>query len=277
MDREIKRRKIIAIYVLLLTVVVGLLYWSLKSEPTCFDGRKNQGEEGIDCGGLCDLCKVEIKAKDLLVPESVFIYGGPEKYDVLAKVRNPNDKLGSPKFSYKFTLKNAAGNVLAEKEGKNFILPSETKNIIETNLETQESPQSLVVEIKNAEWINFLDYAKAEYESPRLNIYKEGYLPVTSGIGFGNASGLLRNESPFDYHIIYVSVVLRDFSGDPIAVNKMEVRDVGAKEERAFQLFWPNSFSGVVEKIEVEAKTDVFDPNNFIEKKLPGGRFQGNK
>lgn len=277
MDRERKRKKIIGIYVLLIAAVAGLLYWSLKAEPTCFDKKKNQGEEGIDCGGLCDPCKAEIKASDLLVQESVFIYGGPGKYDVLAKVRNPNDKLGSPKFYYKFVLKNAAGEILAEKEGTSFILPAETKNIIETNLETQEAPLGVTVEIKNTEWINFLDYAKPEYESPRLNIYREEYRPVSSGIGFGNATGLLRNESPFDYHIIYVSVVLRDFSGDPIAVNKMEIRDLGAKEERDFQLFWPNSFPGVVEGIEAEAKTDVFDLDNFIEKKLPGGRFQGYK
>lgn len=277
MDRDRKRKKIIAIYVSLVILVAIVLYWLLKADPTCFDGKKNQGEEGIDCGGLCDLCKVEIQARDLLVSESVFIYGGPERYDVLAKVHNPNDKLGSPSYSYKFILKNAAGEVLAEKEGNNFILPSETKYIIETNLETQEAPQSLVVEIGDAEWINFLDYAKPEYESPRLNIYKEQYSPITSGIGFGNVTGLLRNESPFDYHIIHVGVVLRDFSGDPIAVNKTEVRDIGAKEERDFQLFWPNSFPGVVEGIEVEAKTDVFDLDNFIEKKLPGGRFQGNQ
>lgn len=275
MDREIKRKKIIAVYVTLFALITFFLYWTLKADPTCFDKKKNQGEEGIDCGGLCDLCRTEIKAQDLIIQESDFIYGGPGKYDVLVKVRNPNDKSGGRRFAYKFSLKNAVGDVLAEKEGSSFILQAETKNIIETNLETQEAPHSVAVEIVRTEWIDFWDYARPEYESPRLNIYKKRYQVVSSGIGFGQVDGLLRNESPFDYHIAYVSVVLRDFTGDPIAVNKLEIRDIGAKEERDFLLVWPNSFPGVVAEIETEAKTNIYDADNFIEKKLPGGRFQG--
>lgn len=260
---------IIAIYVLLFAAVAVPWYFSVRPDPTCSDKKKNQGEEKVDCGGPCRPCKVEINAQDLLIQESKLIYGGPEKYDVLVRVKNSNDQYGSPEFNYKIVLKNSSGGVLAEREGKSFILPTETKNIIETNLATQEKPQAAEASISDTNWVEFW-----EYERPRLNIYRKKYGPISSGAGFSEATGLLRNEGASDFHIVNVSVVLRDLFGEPLAVNKMEIRDIGAKEERDFRLFWPNSFPGEAKEIETEAKTDVYDSENFIKKNLPGGRFQ---
>ncbi|RLI90517.1 MAG: hypothetical protein DRO95_06075, partial [Candidatus Altiarchaeales archaeon] len=51
--------------------------------PSCFDGIQNQGEEGVDCGGPCEPCGVETTiAGEVVVEEKVEIIRMEEKFDV---------------------------------------------------------------------------------------------------------------------------------------------------------------------------------------------------
>lgn len=259
MTRATKRTTIILIYLAILASLFYAIYSIVKPAPTCFDGKKNQHEEGVDCGGPCDKCAIEIEAKDLEITETAFIYGGPGKFDTLAKVTNANNQFGSSSFSYEFILKDSSGNVVARKAGKSFILPSETKYIIETGLDSQIEVASVGFEITNTEWQEFINNDK-----PKINIYSKDYSQITSGVGYSQAYGLLRNENPFDFNLIKVKVVLRDVFNKPIAVNTTEMRTVKAGEERDFRLLWPTSFPGDVHSYEVEAEADVFNTENFI-------------
>ena len=40
---------------IILVIVLIIIAPYLRSDPTCFDGKQNGNEEGIDCGGSCDL------------------------------------------------------------------------------------------------------------------------------------------------------------------------------------------------------------------------------
>ena len=46
----------------------------VKPEETCFDGIKNQNEEGIDCGGVCKPC-VELPAPKKVPLMKAFLIG----------------------------------------------------------------------------------------------------------------------------------------------------------------------------------------------------------
>lgn len=269
MTRGIKRSAIIAIYLLIFSLISCGIYAMLRPAPTCLDDKKNQREEGIDCGGPCAPCQKAISTQELKIEETAFVYGGPEKFDVLAKITNPNNEYGSPAFSYEFILKGADGGELSRRSGEEFILPGETKYVIETNLETGIQPQSVEYQIKKTDWQEFIDYQK-----PGLNIYSKRYNLIASGVGYGEAYGLLKNESPFDFNFIKIKVVLRDGFGKPIALNTTDVRTINSGEQRDFRLLWPLSFPGDVQNVEMEAEADVFNSQNFIKKYLPGGKFQ---
>lgn len=269
MGRIIKRLFIILIYLVILALLVLLVYSLVKSKPTCFDGEKNQGEERIDCGGPCRKCEDDNQIQALTINGEAFVFGGPGKYDVVAKVFNPNSDYGSPKFSYELILKDSTGSEIARRTDTGFILPVETKYIIETGLETEKAPSDIEINITDVQWEEFIDY-----EKPKLNIYNKRYDKISSGTGYGEAFGLLRNESPFDFNLIEINVILKDSSGNPIALNSTDMRTVGANEERDFRLVWPSSFPGEVQGVEMEAEADIFSNDNFIRKYLPGGRFQ---
>lgn len=273
LQRNHKRAIIIFVYLIIFFLLGWMVYSWIKPAPTCEDGKKNQNETGIDCGGVCGACKETYQTQDLIVKEKSFVAFGTGMYDVMARISNPNNQLGSSDFSYEFILKDANGNVLVRRSGKSFILPVESKYIIETNLESKEVPASVDVLVGSPKWEEFFGY-----EKPELNIYSKQYNLISSGIGYSEAKGLLRNESSFDFEKIKVNVVLRDENGTPVAFNSTEMKTIKAGEERDFRLFWPINFPGSVKDApEMEAEADVFDSQNFIKSYIRGNQnFQKN-
>jgi hypothetical protein len=262
--RSFKKTVIIIVYIILFFLLGYLAYSLFKTKPTCFDGVQNQKEEGIDCGGSCAVCVKEPEVVPIAIKEKTFVYGGQGKVDVMARISNPNSRFGADKFDYKFVLKGADGSVLAERIGKDFILPAGSKYIVENNLETANQPVSVEFSVSNSEWQEF-----SGFEEPQLNIYNKRYDLISSGVGFSKVYALMRNESPFDFNVVKIKVILRDANQKPVAVNATEMRTILSNEQRDFTLIWQNSFPGDVLYVDVEAQANVFDSQNFIKTYSP--------
>ncbi len=272
LSRRNKQYVIALVYFTIAVLLGTIIYYAfIKAPETCFDNKQNQDETGIDCGGVCAaVCKENIVAEALQMKEVAFVPGGENRFDVLGKVYNPNDEIGASSFAYAVSLKDGTGATLASRSGMSYILPQENKYILELNLETSARPATAMFEISEVEWERFSGYQ----EKPNINIYQKRYDRISSGAGFGEAYGLLSNESPYDFRSITVKVILRDQAYNPLAFNVTEMRTVQSNEERDFRLIWPNAFFGTVEKVEMEVDADVYHSENFIRQYLPGGKFQ---
>ncbi|OGI19567.1 MAG: hypothetical protein A3J06_00345 [Candidatus Moranbacteria bacterium RIFCSPLOWO2_02_FULL_48_19] len=271
LPRLIKQFLIALIYLIIAVLLGVLIYYAfIKAPETCSDSKQNQNETGIDCGGVCAACKENITGEALQFMEQAFVPAGNGKYDVLARVYNPNDVEGASSFTYTAVLKDSGGNVLATRSGKSYILPQENKYILELNLATTATPAMAAFTVDSVEWARLSGYQ----EKPTVNIYQKSYSEISSGAGFGEVKGLLMNESSYDFRSIIVKVILRDSVGSPLAFNSTEIRTVLSSEERDFRLVWPSAFPGVVEKVEMEVDADVYHSDNFIRQYLPGGKFQ---
>jgi hypothetical protein len=269
-SRKYRQIVISFIYVVLFSLFSAFVYYVfLKAPETCLDGKQNQDESGIDCGGVCGACPDLITGQDLEVKEVAFVPGGGNRYDVLAKIHNPNDEAGASSFAYSFVLKDVSGKIIATRSGTDYVLPQESKYIIGLNLDVDTlSAASVNLEIRDVTWERFSGYQ----EKPQVNVYQKSYAQISSGgAGFGEAKGLVSNESTYDFRSLVVKVILRDASGKPLAVNSTEMRTVGAHEQRDFRLIWPNAFPGTVERVDMEVDADVYHSDNFIKQYLPGG------
>lgn len=272
LPRSVKQFVVALIYFFIVVLLGVFVYYAfIKAPETCFDSKQNQNETGIDCGGVCAMvCKEIVVGEDLRFTEVAFVPGGDGKYDVLGKVYNPNDTEGASSFAYTVTLKDSNGEILATRSGKSYILPQENKYILELNLETATAPITAAFAVNSIEWARLSGYQ----EKPAVNIYQKSYSQISSGAGFSEARGLLRNDSSYDFRSIIVRVILRDNAGSPLAFNATEIRTVLSSEERDFRLVWPSAFPGTVEKVEMEVDADVYHSDNFIRQYLPGGKFQ---
>ncbi len=268
-NRKTKRLFIAIVYVVFFGVVGALLYYIFEPAPTCNDGVQNQSENGIDCGGPCATCEKIINAEEIKIDEKYFVYGNKNQFDVMASITNPNDKYGAISFNYEFQLLDQAGSVLEKRNGSSFILPDESKYIMELNLYSAINPYKINFEIKDVKWDEFLEYAE-----PKLSIYQKNYYEEFEK---NITSGLLRNESYFDFNSIELMIVLRDSNGKPVALGKNEMRTIKSQEERDFKLIWPYKFSESVANVDIKAEANVFDSDNFIKKYLPSRQFQDYK
>lgn len=246
----------------------GVYYAFLKAPETCFDTKKNQNEQGVDCGGICtNACIEVVVGRDIETKEIAFVPGGNDRYDVLARVFNSNDTIGATSFRYTFELRDRGGTVLGTRSGTSYILPQETKSIIELNLEPSTVPAEVVLKITDVVWERLSGYQ----ERPAVNIYQKRFGQVVEGFGFFEAYGLLSNESSYDFRTLTVRVILRDAFGKPLAFNTHRMDTINAHETRDFKLVWPLPFPGTVERADMEIDADVYHSENFIEQYFPGG------
>lgn len=262
-NTEKKKYIIIFIYLTFFILIILGLYFSFKSEETCTDGKQNQNERGVDCGGVCQKECDTIEAQNLVIGEVGLVHSGIlEKYDFYAKISNPNAVFGNKNFAYEINLKDQEGNTIAVRKGSGFILPGEEKYIVETNIETAKIPFSQEFKILSYDWVRLEDY----YEKPDIQIINKNYSEIFEGVGFANAQGLLRNRSPFDFNSIKIQLILKDSDGKVLALNSTAMQTIKAGEDRDFKVFWPSSFPGTVSTMEAQAEVNIFNSEAFLKR-----------
>lgn len=257
--QTMKRALVFFAYIVFFALVGFGIYYLITPNATCSDGKKNQGEKDVDCGGPCIPCKIQFKGDDLILEEKTFVPGGNNTYDALIKLSNPNNSFGASSFHYVITLKDDFGKVLATREGDDYILPADSKYVAQLGLETENSqvPAKLDFLITDTKWSQL-----NSNEKPQLNVYNKKFGPNVDGPG-NRAEGLISNESANDFKKVNVVVVLRDENGNVLGVSVAQEENLRAKKEIGFVLTWPYAFSKTVQSMEVDTQTNVFDSQNF--------------
>jgi hypothetical protein len=269
MKRTTKRLVIIAVYFLIVFGIIFLVWWGNRPAQSCFDGKQNQNESGIDCGGVCGACPEIIRAQDIEIQDVHVVYGGVRKYDVVAKVYNPNPLYGAATLPYKITLEDRQGNVIVQKEDSTFILPTEERNIVMLNIEADTAPAKAQIALGDVEWVKFVDY-----EDPDFTVEGTKFGTVKNSTNYAEVFGIIHNNSAFDFTKVRAHIILLDERKKPIAVNTTEVGAFNAFDQRDFVIGWPYKFPGEIKDVEIEVETNVFDSQNYTEQYLPGGRFE---
>ncbi len=133
-----QRRKttyIISILFVFAIIAAVVLFFALKKVPTCFDGIQNEGEQGIDCGGPCQiLCRAQYG-------DPVVIWGPRwEKiisngtYSFLTYVQNPNIGAGAYNVPYTLKVYDKDNILLYQKNDTAYIPPDNNFVIFEDNI-----------------------------------------------------------------------------------------------------------------------------------------------
>ena len=116
-------------YLVILILIVMWIYNGIfTSDPTCFDGSKNQNETGVDCGGVCVPC--DEKELSLLRPGLIQIFPLRNgRVVILGNVTNPNESHDAEKFSYDFIVYDTANHLLEKISGDDSVSSLERRYI----------------------------------------------------------------------------------------------------------------------------------------------------
>jgi len=259
-----KQFKIAGIFIAILAIIiVGIWLLSKAGGATCFDNIQNQGEKGIDCGGPCGLCPEDTREALIIVSDDV-ISTTENNFDFVFSVRNPNKDWGVELVKYDLKFFNSTGLVFS-KQVETYILPGETKYIIEQKLSVDDLSK-IDIELNSVEWRKLKDFNEID-----LRIKDQAYNILDNG-GI-KLFGTIENKSNFDLNEIQAIGLLFN-NGKIISVGQTNVRTILTREDRYFEINWPYEISEEITSFELNPYTNVFLNENFIKTYGTSERFK---
>ncbi len=262
--RSRKRARLMFAYIGIFSIFFASLFLLFKASPTCSDGKRNQGEVEVDCGGPCKPCTEKIVLEPIEISDYEWVYSFEDKYDFVASLKNPNNKYGASKFKYRVVIQTQEGEEpILTKWVSSFALPGERKILLLQGIELENPPTSIKMELdtKEVEWEKYTDF-----EGPDFIINEKHYQELGGGdTNFSRAWGTVINRGSVDFEEVFVKVFLRDSDGKLLATNSDLLGGFRAGARRDFNMLFPARFEGEVDSsdIDIEIETNPFNDENL--------------
>ncbi len=238
-------RKVEYLGALLLCVVLligGFVWWLLDVPPTCGDGKMNQNELAIDCGGVCDLRCIS-ETRRLLTKWVQPLEVSPGFWSVVAYMENPNLQSYTNRVAYRFKLYNEANTLIAEREGGIFIHGDPVVPIFEGGIDISgEYVARAFIEFENEPvWYALRIPIDLDIEQPTLT--QETFLPrITASVV---------NREFFEVRNIEVVALVFDTDDNIMAASETIVPLLLSRGRSNVTFTWPRSFPREVGRIEL--------------------------
>lgn len=172
------KRKLFFVFLAIIIVLflAFLIYLNFKPIPqSCFDGKKNFDEEGVDCGGSCPPCELR-KFVPLKKYETQLLIYPNKTFDLFSLIENPNQKLGLKKIKYQFLIYDKTGILKATTSIKETILlPEEKRFLLELN-QTLPNFEIGKVDLKIFEPLKNDWFKVNEKIAPKISVYNQNFV-----------------------------------------------------------------------------------------------------
>lgn len=231
-----------------------LVYQRLDVPPSCFDGKQNAMEIGIDCGGECRmLCQNQV-IQLRQVWERPF-YVADDVYNLVAYLENLNVNAGIPEIFYEFTVYDDNSVPIGQPfVGSTFVGPGENSVIFVPGFKTggQKAERVSFRFITPPSWLKTDPF----FASTILRI-KERQL--TDQDTLPKLRVVIENESFLDFVNIPVVAILYNQAGNAIAVSQTVVPEIQNIDEAEIRFSWPQPITEPVARIEVLPRINPFE------------------
>lgn len=230
-------------------------------EPSCFDGVRNQDEEGADCGGVCKaVCSFRVIP--LVVEWSRFFEVTPGNYDLAAFVENRNFNAGIERIGYTFELYDNQSSLIGERKGSVFVNPGEKFVVYEPNVRTEgKAPTRVFFDFdKDPLWVDGTAFKQPLSVKSRTLTGPYDPQPRLEASIFNDSIDLFSN--------VTVIAVVYDSARNAIAASQTVIESIGKEEEKEIFFTWPRPIINRVAAGSCTAPTDtilVFDRSGSME------------
>lgn len=246
MEWAFKKRAIyvgglILVFVIIFAVPV---YNLLNKEPSCFDGKKNGEETGIDCGGSCQNVCVA-KEPIILWTRSFEVRDGV--YNSIAMVENPNTDAGAKNISYVFRLYDNRNILIYERKGSVDITPQARFPIFESSIITGER----IVQRTAFEFSDEISWFQESRVSGDLKVTEQN---LTGEDTNPRLEIKVQNRGLKDINDVEYFVIIYDQDDNAIASSKTIVDFIKSDSTKEIIFTWPSPFKGSVGRVEIIPK-----------------------
>lgn len=229
------------VFFLLVIVLPAIIYF--YKAPTCFDGKKNQDEIAVDCGGICNLlCPTQYVPLNIIWSRFTKVSDGV--YNVMAYIENPNINASTNKLDYVFKLYDKNGIVLRERAGQTVAPANKIMAVFEPEMITgNQIPQ----------WVEFYFSSPATWT--KQDSLETGLSVSQSTMSKENTAPrlnfVLTNKTINQIKEIEAIAIIYNSKGNTIAFSRTIVKLLAGKETREVNFNWPKPFS------EPSARTEI--------------------
>lgn len=242
-----RRAQYIAFFSFVLLLLTGFLYYKfLYTLPTCFDGRENGMETGVDCGGGCTrICAFEVTQPEVQWARSFKITEG--QYNAVAYVENRNMRAATPELQYTFSLYDDAG-LIVERSGVTVLPPDSVYPIFEGQLITgTRVPTRTFLDIKEPElWI------PATYGRDQFTIVERTLARVDTE---PRLDAVLQNNDLEEARDVEVVATIFDKERNALTSSRTVIDTFPPRSEQTVVFTWPEPIAKTIRSCEIP--TDV--------------------
>lgn len=231
----------IIVFFLIVVGIPTVIY--LYKPPTCFDGKQNQDELGVDCGGVCNLlCPTQYVPLNVLWTRFSKVNDGV--YNVLAYIENPNLNAGTNNVDYIFKLYDKNGIILKERVGKAFAPANKTMAIFEADLLTgNKIPARVEFTFTSPAIWTRQESVETGLSVTESEMSKEDTAPRLSFV--------LTNKTINQIKKVEAIAIVYNAEGNTTAFSRTVIDLLAPKEARAVSFNWPKPFEEAYVRTEI--------------------------
>jgi hypothetical protein len=244
-----QKRRLIYISIIALAILLFVflpIAIKLYKAPTCFDGKQNQTEQGVDCGGSCTLlCRSQYVP--LTVLWSRFSKVNDGVYNVLAYIENPNLNAEANNLDYVFKLYDKDGFLLRERFGRTFVPANKIMTVFEPELLTgKQVPQRVEFAfVSQAVWL------KQETPANNLSVTES---VITRESTSPRLTAVVTNKTISQIKNIEAVGIIYNAEGNTIAFSRTIIDSILGKGKREINFNWPKTFPEPYARTEIVLK-----------------------
>jgi hypothetical protein len=230
-----------------LIVIIGVIgipaFLFFYKAPTCFDGKQNGNEKGVDCGGKCTrLCQNNFLAPNVAWTRLERVV--PGIYNAAAYIINPNTEGEAKNVPYHMALYDKDGMLIIDQKGAVTLPPHRNTLAFLPLIKVVNSIPAKVL----FEFTGVPDWNKKADRLSAIEITEKNYTEE------GNNSSLrvtLKNASVSNIERFAVYVVLYDSVGNAIGFSRTIVDELLANTSVTAPFTWNTNRNGKVVSVEV--------------------------
>ncbi len=235
------------VIILLLVVGIPVYFKYFNHPPSCFDGKQNQGEFGVDCGGGCALlCPYE--SRDPLITFQRLYEANPGVYTALAMIENPNQGVFAREISYVFKIYDVDNILLFEINGRTFIPPGQEFPVFASPVLTGNR----IAAKETFAITSVIPWEKGEWLEPRISISN-----VTNGVvGTGQrVTAEIVNHEVYPLRDLQVVAVVYDAEGNARQASATVAGYISPEGSARVTFTWGRPFNFDVSKVDIIPRT----------------------
>ncbi len=214
-------------------VIVVPLFFTLYDRPTCYDGKKNGDEKGVDCGGSCQLlCESEAIAPNVLWSRAFKVTDGV--YNAVAYLENRNIN-SEATASYVFDFYDKDNALIFSREGNIFIPKNKVFAVFEPDILVKEKiPYRVSFSFKgNLMWKKNLS------ESPDIAVVSKSLVGENTK---PRVDAEIKNQSLGPVPKIEVVAIVYDDKENAIASSRTFIDALDKDQSQVVTFTWPTPF-----------------------------------